>query len=170
MSIGQNIKRYRKEKGLTQKELGEAIGKKEITIRKYENDSINPSIDIIKKISEVLNVDMTFLLDTDENFVDFILTDELKISEKGFIGEALLLLPFDELLSNLMVQKYFEYDYDKLSPGYYNEMLDFLISAISFKINELKKHRNFTSNDYKEIEIYIDNNDDDKIKARRPEK
>ena len=40
MPIGENIKKYRKRKGLTQKELGAALGLAEITIRQYENNML----------------------------------------------------------------------------------------------------------------------------------
>jgi transcriptional regulator with XRE-family HTH domain len=63
MSLGQNIKRFRKEKKLTQAKLGEAIGKKEITIRKYESDNIAPSIELIEKIAKELDISFFKLID-----------------------------------------------------------------------------------------------------------
>lgn len=56
MNIGDNIKSFRKHKKLTQKKLGELINKKEITIRKYENGSILPPIDVLLKISDVIQI------------------------------------------------------------------------------------------------------------------
>ena len=53
MSIGENIKRLRKEKGLTQKQLGILCQPPidEANIRKYENDKQNPKVDTLKKYS-----------------------------------------------------------------------------------------------------------------------
>lgn len=54
--IGLNIKKYRKEKGLTQEELASKIGKSTITIRKYESGDILPSINNIYEIARALEV------------------------------------------------------------------------------------------------------------------
>lgn len=58
MSIGENIKRLRKEKGLTQKQLGILCQPPidEANIRKYENDKQNPKIETIEKIANALGV------------------------------------------------------------------------------------------------------------------
>lgn len=56
MSIGDNIKKYRKLNKLTQKELSEKIGKNERTIRGYEANDTIPPTSVLIKIGEVLNV------------------------------------------------------------------------------------------------------------------
>ena len=56
--IGENIKMYRKAKGLTQPKLGELIGKSESTIRKYEAGAVEPSFNILSVISEALGVEV----------------------------------------------------------------------------------------------------------------
>lgn len=71
MTIGQNIKLYRKEKGLTQKKLGELIDKKEITIRKYESGDITPSIQTLDKISEALEISSFLLVSGTGSSVSF---------------------------------------------------------------------------------------------------
>ena len=55
-NIGLNIKKHRKEKGLTQEELASKIGKSTITIRKYESGDILPSINNIYEIAKALEV------------------------------------------------------------------------------------------------------------------
>lgn len=54
MTIGENIRRIRKEKGLTQKQLGERCGINEANIRKYELNNANPKTETLKKISNAL--------------------------------------------------------------------------------------------------------------------
>ena len=54
--IGLNIKKYREEKGLTQEELANEIGKATITIRKYESGDILPSINNVYEIAKVLGI------------------------------------------------------------------------------------------------------------------
>ena len=57
-SVGQNIKRFRKEAGLTQKELATLIGKTLSSIQKYEMDIAAPPLAVINKIAAVLNEDI----------------------------------------------------------------------------------------------------------------
>lgn len=67
MLIGQNIKKYRKEKKLTQKELALIIGKKEITVRKYESGDITLNVDMLQPIATALSVSINDLMkDTEE--------------------------------------------------------------------------------------------------------
>lgn len=63
MKIGKNIKRIRKEKGLTQKALGELCGINEANIRKYENDKQNPKLETARKIATALGVDVWELIE-----------------------------------------------------------------------------------------------------------
>lgn len=54
--IGLNIKKYRKEKGLTQTELADKLGKTLRTVQKYESGDILPSINNIYEIARALEV------------------------------------------------------------------------------------------------------------------
>jgi len=56
MTTGQRIKKIRKEKGLTQKALGELCGIAEPTIRQYESGRLNPKIETVEKIAVALGV------------------------------------------------------------------------------------------------------------------
>lgn len=57
MTIGENIKHFRKEKGLTQKELGNLCGINEVQIRRYELGGSNPKLETIQKIATALGVE-----------------------------------------------------------------------------------------------------------------
>lgn len=61
MDLGSKIKTLRKEKKLTQKELGKLIGKSEISVRKYEASS-NVPLDVIMDIAKVLDIDVSSLI------------------------------------------------------------------------------------------------------------
>lgn len=63
MTVAENIKRLRKEKSMTQKQLGAACGMAESTLRQYELGLRNPKIDTIRKISNGLSVSMSELLE-----------------------------------------------------------------------------------------------------------
>ncbi|MDU2895692.1 MAG: helix-turn-helix transcriptional regulator [Clostridium sp.] len=56
MNIGEKIKDYRKEAGLTQKQLAEKINRKEITIRKYESGEREPRISVLEEICDALDI------------------------------------------------------------------------------------------------------------------
>lgn len=56
--IGENIRKYRKEKKLTQKKLGELCHPQiaESTIRRYELGKLNPTFETLEKIGDALQV------------------------------------------------------------------------------------------------------------------
>ncbi|MCS6131802.1 XRE family transcriptional regulator [Clostridium botulinum] len=56
MNIGDNIKKYRKVRQLTQKELAKSIDKGERTIQKYEKGDILPPTDVLLKIADELKI------------------------------------------------------------------------------------------------------------------
>ncbi|MFP3152935.1 helix-turn-helix transcriptional regulator [Lachnospiraceae bacterium ZAX-1] len=64
IGIGENIKRNRKEKELTQRELAEKSGMSEISIRKYEAEQRTPKIDTIIAIANALEIRSDILLDS----------------------------------------------------------------------------------------------------------
>lgn len=59
MSIGEKIRQFRLDAGLTQKQLGEKAGIAEPTIRKYELNKLNPKIETLAKISKALNISIS---------------------------------------------------------------------------------------------------------------
>lgn len=62
MSIGKNIKKIRKERGLTQVELGKKLNVTQQMIGQYENDKNSPQMDTIKKIANALEVKVADLM------------------------------------------------------------------------------------------------------------
>lgn len=62
VSIGDNLKMYRKKKKITQKQLAASIEKAERTVQKYESGELEPNIDTLNKIAVALNVSISDLL------------------------------------------------------------------------------------------------------------
>ena len=62
MSIGGNIKRIRKEKGLTQKELADKCNLSRSYLADVERDRYNPSLDTLTVIAKNLDVKVSTLL------------------------------------------------------------------------------------------------------------
>lgn len=62
--IGQNIKRIRKQKEITQSELARLCFKDKQAMEKIENGKVNPTIYSLYLIAEALNVDLTEITKT----------------------------------------------------------------------------------------------------------
>lgn len=62
MSFGNNLKKIRQENEMTQEELAKKINTSRSNIANYENDKNMPSIEILNKLSEILNCSTDYLL------------------------------------------------------------------------------------------------------------
>ena len=87
MTIGDRIRAARKAKGYTQKQLGEACGIAEPTIRRYELGKLNPKFETLQKIAKPLGVSAAklygvetlpedFLFNIEENYIRNKIDDE----------------------------------------------------------------------------------------------
>lgn len=65
MTVGENIRRIRQERGLTQKQLGELVGASEAYIRAYESGRRNPKPSSLEKIANALAVNPEVLENSD---------------------------------------------------------------------------------------------------------
>lgn len=65
MSVGENIKIIRKEKGLTQKQLADKLGTTQQNLAQYENNKRKPKLETLQKIADALCTPLETL---DENF------------------------------------------------------------------------------------------------------
>ena len=81
MSIGDNIKRFRKENEITQKQLAKLIGKSKSSIEKYEANDVNLSVKVLNDISKALNVDTKQLIDNEISNI-YLNKEELQIIYK----------------------------------------------------------------------------------------
>ena len=61
MTLGENIRRIRKERGLTMRQLGEKVGVSESYMRAYEVGERHPKQDKIEKIAIALHVEIKAL-------------------------------------------------------------------------------------------------------------
>jgi transcriptional regulator with XRE-family HTH domain len=62
MTIGEHILLLRKKKGLSQADLGKAIGTSGDIIGRYERDAMSPSIEVIMRLADTLDVSLDFLV------------------------------------------------------------------------------------------------------------
>ncbi|PET02436.1 transcriptional regulator [Bacillus cereus] len=110
MSIPKNIKRYRKEKKMTQRELAEKANISRSYLGDIECGRYNPSLDTLNTIAKALNVNANLLLtDNDEtNAADF--SPSLSTKDERDIAKDL-----DAILADLD---------SKNSLSFYDEQLD----------------------------------------------
>ena len=81
MTLGDNIKKYRKEVSLTQVELAERLGVAQNHIYRWERDKITPSIESLKKLAKELHVSVDSLLFTRKE------REQLKPGDKELIDK-----------------------------------------------------------------------------------
>lgn len=67
MKIGEKITQLRKEKRLSQTDLAEAIKASREAISKYERGEAIPSVEVAKKIADVFEVTIDFLIGNNHN-------------------------------------------------------------------------------------------------------
>lgn len=66
MSLGEKIKRRRKQSGLSQGELAERVGINPTHLSRLEGGRYQPSVEVLKKLADVLEVSTDYLLSDEE--------------------------------------------------------------------------------------------------------
>lgn len=62
MTLGEHIIILRKKKGFSQAELGKLAGTSGDLLGRYERDEVKPSIEVVIKIADALNVSIDYLV------------------------------------------------------------------------------------------------------------
>ncbi|MBE6062825.1 MAG: helix-turn-helix transcriptional regulator [Clostridium butyricum] len=62
IKVGSNIKRIRKNKKLSQKDMAKILNIPSSTYSNYENNNREPSAELLKKVAQILGVDLSDLL------------------------------------------------------------------------------------------------------------
>ena len=68
--FGKRLKELRKDKGLTQQQLGDMVGVTKVSICCYENGTRTPTLDTLIGLADTLNTSLTYLLGADTVAVD----------------------------------------------------------------------------------------------------
>lgn len=63
----ERLRAIRKESGLTQKQVGEAIGSTERNYQRYERGDVLPNFEYLVKLSDVFNVPLDYLMGRSDN-------------------------------------------------------------------------------------------------------
>lgn len=90
MVLGKRIKVLRKEKGLTQEELGKLINVTKVSICCYEKETRVPTLETLMSLANVFKVDLNYFLgndeyvisDTDSNYGMYFAKEEIVFIEE----------------------------------------------------------------------------------------
>ena len=88
MNLGEKLRKLRQVHGYSQEQLGEVLEVSHQTISKYEQNSINPSLEKIHLMVEIFEVTYDQLLDDTLEWVSPEQTDEVEPIQDDFLEEA----------------------------------------------------------------------------------
>ena len=111
--IGANIKGFRKEKGLSQRELANKVDLSQSSIAQYERGDLFPSLESIYKISFALEISVSDLCDVSHD-------DYVTARQRNFEDASLIIIEMYQFINSI----------DKKRPG----LKDTIISIL----NEIK--------------------------------
>lgn len=160
MTVGENIKRLRKEKGLTQKQLSELSGINEAQIRRYElgGKNANPKIETIEKIAKALDAGLYEILES-IYISDYEKTEEYKKHAQRHNSLIGIISILNELYGDIQFCEHLEDAEDgfSVSVSYYivgtdenkfvlqegdiDTLLNYVKSSLPFIVDTLKDER-----------------------------
>ncbi len=82
MTLGDNIRKYRKFIKMTQEELAQKMSVTQPNVYRWEKNLVSPSIETLKKLSKVLNVSADGLLFSDKD------KRKLRINDKELLARV----------------------------------------------------------------------------------
>lgn len=145
MIVGENIRKIRKERGLTQRKLGELSSINEVQIRQYELGKANPKIETLQKIAKALDCTIYELT------IDSALKREVDLKVTATEG---ILAILSEIYGNVeekdVQEEYGESFYYSVGTGdnkfilYENDIeriLEYLKASIPFMVDNMKDVR-----------------------------
>lgn len=91
MELSEKIKKLRKQYGLSQQQLADKIDAHVTHISRIETDKYKPSVDFLKKMADVFEVTIDYLID--QNLDDF---QEVRIEDKTLAERIRLVDTLDE--------------------------------------------------------------------------
>ena len=105
MTLGQNISILRKQKKLSQNDLGKKAGTSGDIIGRYERDEVNPSIEVASKIADILEVSLDFLIGkVDVEVDDSLLKRVIEIQQMNDDDKAHILYTLDALIKSVKLK------------------------------------------------------------------
>lgn len=88
MNIGNVIKKYRKEIGITQEEMASRLGVTTPAVNKWENGNSNPDIELLAPIARLLHISLDTLLSFHETLTGVEIEELIREMDKMFSEEG----------------------------------------------------------------------------------
>ena len=154
MTVGERLKYFRSEKGLTQMELAELSHVSASNIRKIEYDERNPSISVLRKLSEALEVDVSVFLICNKPSEEDIMQIFFMLESAGMKIDEVdnkISLNFDEEFNNGKLQRYLSVWADKSREAVnsFNKSIEILaLNRLNLEYDEALKTLLDTLDDY----------------------
>ncbi len=164
MSIGERIKKLRNKKGITQLELANKLFVTDKTVSSWESDRTEPSLEVLVKLSDILDYNVGYLIygDNPKNDVETEIKIKITESEYKIINE--FMNKNSEILkeNNRQLDTYYQPSYRKfLNDNVINEWLRIGERGNKTILNYKNWHDNMYCDEY---EVEIDNSENlDKI-------
>lgn len=124
IKFAENIRKFRKARGLSMEELGKKLGKAKSSISAWENDKRTPKIGEIQKIADVLGVTKSQLLGIDDSSKDDYAYEELIriwfefIYRKGVKNDVTIAHKTIEIIASICQDDNIEFDIDLFNKAY----------------------------------------------------
>ncbi len=88
--LDQRIRQLRSERGINQKELGDAVGVSKQSVSNWENGNIMPSVDLLIRLADVFGVSTDYLLGrTEKRTINVEGLTDLQIAHLQLIADDL---------------------------------------------------------------------------------
>ncbi|NFE74701.1 helix-turn-helix transcriptional regulator [Clostridium botulinum] len=152
MNIGKNIRHYRMKSNLTQRILAEKIDRSIETVKKYENGTVSPPIEVLDKMASIFNIPLTILLRDDS-----INVDEIRSKTMDAMYSEIKNIVNDETETeynfkmNILYEKYFfDLLYWKTSTMNAHDFFKFILS-----VSQLNEVIDLDEKDIEELSIFF---------------
>lgn len=133
MTVGQNVRKTRQEKGLSILQVREITGLSKSTISEIENDKSSPTVETLKKIADALNT----------NVEDFFKADNsVKEASAVYMSDDEFTSPEQALkfvLNQPVIMNYGEYDLNKLSEVEIIDLANDMLFAMKLSLEKRKR-------------------------------
>jgi transcriptional regulator with XRE-family HTH domain len=106
MTLGEHLMILRKKKGISQGELGKLIGTSGDIIGRYERNVITPSIEVIIKVADALEISIDYLVGkTDFELDNTVLQRMIDIQKLNDREKECILFALDAMLRDAKTRK-----------------------------------------------------------------
>ncbi len=152
--IGKLIAKFRKEKGLTQKELGDKLFVTDKAVSKWERGLSLPDITLFEKLAKVLDTDIYSLIGIEKNNKDDVLKviEEEKIKlKKQFRNRLIIIFVFVLVIVLVFLFKMVSFGYVTKHFRYSSKLINLGVPKFSFLMQNKENNYSFKSFRGKEV-------------------